>query len=252
MHGSVYREFAPRPELSELVVCTWERTVRAADSGATSRVLPDGSVDLVWDAARGVRLAGPDTRPVVHPLSPGSLVVGLRLRPGVAGAALGLPASEVRDERVDLDDVWGRRGRELEARMAGDDDLRLKRRILEQAVAERLPDIAAPDPVVLEAVRSLGRPTSRVGTLSDDLYISQRQLLRRFHEAVGYGPKTLDRVLRFRRFLARAAAIVAQDEDLAGAAADLGYADQAHLTRECVRLSGLTPQRLIATWTAAA
>jgi AraC-like DNA-binding protein len=169
----------------------------------------------------------------------------------VAGTALGLPASEVRDERVDLDDVWGQRGRELDARLAGDDDLRLKRRILEQAIAEQLPDLPAPDPLVLEAVRRLGRPASRVGTLSETLYVSERQLRRRFHEAVGYGPKTLDRVLRFRRFLAQSAAIATKDEDLAGVAAAVGYADQAHLTRECVRLSGLTPQRLVATWTAA-
>jgi AraC-like DNA-binding protein len=248
----VYREFTPRPELADLVVCTWEREVRAADRGTVSRVLPDGSVDLVWDAERGVRLAGPDTGPVVHPLTPGSLIVGLRLRPGVAGAALGLPASEVRDERVDLDDVWGSRGRDLDARLAGDDDLRLKRRILEQALLEQLPDLPAPDPVVLEAVRRLGRPASRVGALGEGLYVSERQLRRRFHEAVGYGPKTLDRVLRFRRFLAQSGAIAAKDEDLAGVAAAVGYADQAHLTRESVRLSGLTPQRLVASWVAPA
>jgi len=45
-------------------------------------------------------------------------------------------------------------------------------------------------------------------------------------------------VLRFRRFLA------ARNPDLARAALDAGYADQAHLTRDCARLSGLTPSRL--------
>ena len=50
-------------------------------------------------------------------------------------------------------------------------------------------------------------------------------------------------MLRFQRFLARARN---GDGDLARTAADLGYADQAHLTRECVRLSGLTPARLAA------
>ena len=58
---------------------------------------------------------------------------------------------------------------------------------------------------------------------------------------MGYGPKTLDRVLRFQRFLRRAG-----EGDLARTAAELGYADQAHLTRECVRLSGVTPARLAA------
>jgi len=38
----------------------------------------------------------------------------------------------------------------------------------------------------------------------------------------------------------------APGDDLASAAARLGYADQAHLTRECVRLAGLTPTALLA------
>ena len=70
-----------------------------------------------------------------------------------------------------------------------------------------------------------------------------RQLRRRCHAAVGYGPKTLQRVLRFRRFVSR---IDAYPDvlDLAAIAAEAGYADQAHLTRECGKLSGLTPAAL--------
>jgi transcriptional regulator GlxA family with amidase domain len=69
-------------------------------------------------------------------------------------------------------------------------------------------------------------------------------LRRRFHDAVGYGPKTLQRVLRLRRFLALAEATAAPD--LARAAAEAGYADQAHLTNECGELAGLTPAALLA------
>ena len=66
---------------------------------------------------------------------------------------------------------------------------------------------------------------------------------RRFERAVGYGPKTLGRVLRFRRFLS-----LAEDHGvpLARAAAEAGYADQPHLTRECSDLAGLPPAELLA------
>ena len=77
--------------------------------------------------------------------------------------------------------------------------------------------------------------------LADRVGISERQLLRRCVEALGYGPKTLDRILRFQRFLTSAR----RESDLARLATEAGYADQAHLTRECVRLSGLTPARLL-------
>jgi AraC-like DNA-binding protein len=105
-----------------------------------------------------------------------------------------------------------------------------------------MPRMEPPDVLVLAATRQLGLPGARVASLSERLGTSERQLLRRFHAAVGYGPKVLDRVLRFRRFVSAASG----DEDLARLAAELGYADQAHLTRECVRLSGLTPARLAA------
>jgi AraC-like DNA-binding protein len=104
----------------------------------------------------------------------------------------------------------------------------------------RLPEVEPPSPLIREAVRRLGRPGSRVAALSAALYISERQLRRRFFEAVGYGPKTLDRVLRFQRFLW----FRRHGWQLAAAAAKVGYADQAHLTRESVRLTGLSPARL--------
>ena len=109
------------------------------------------------------------------------------------------------------------------------------RRVAEIALA------AAPaDAAIAEAVRRLADPRTRVEALAGDLGLSERQLRRRFDAAAGYGPKTLQRVLRFRRFLATA------DGDLARAALDAGYADQSHLTRECTRLAGRPPGALLA------
>jgi methylphosphotriester-DNA--protein-cysteine methyltransferase len=98
---------------------------------------------------------------------------------------------------------------------------------------------------VREAARRLsaGGAGAAVRSLAADLGLSERQLRRRCHAAVGYGPKTLDRVLRFRRFLDLAGADPGRD--LALLALDAGYADQAHLTRECSRLAGLTPAALM-------
>ena len=51
-------------------------------------------------------------------------------------------------------------------------------------------------------------------------------------------------MLRFRRFVSRVDEGGPAARDLAVVAAEAGYADQAHLTRECGRLSGLTPAAL--------
>jgi AraC-like DNA-binding protein len=235
-----YREFRPAQRLTSLVTCTWERDAPAPGAPTATAVLPDGCVDLVWRGGE-LLVAGPDSRPFLSPLPPAHAIVGLRFRPGTAGPALGLPASELRDERVSLEEIWGSSGAALTEGLAEAASAQHRRLLLEDAIAARMPRIGEPDPLVLAAVGGLGAPGSRVGELSRLLGASERQLLRRFNRAVGYGPKTLDRILRFQRFVARS-----RDGDLARTAADLGYADQAHLTRECVRLSGRTPAQVAA------
>jgi methylphosphotriester-DNA--protein-cysteine methyltransferase len=114
----------------------------------------------------------------------------------------------------------------------------------------RLIDITAglaaagpPDPVVSHAARLLATSWDRTDELATELGMSGRQLRRRCLDAVGYGPKALHRILRFRRFVSRIDA-AGPGADLALIAADAGYADQAHLTRESVRLAGLPPAAL--------
>lgn len=239
-----YREFAPRRDLHPYLACTWERRVPSVEAPA-ARVLPDGCIDLVWRGGE-LLVAGPDSESWLSRLQPGETVVGVRLRPGIAGAVLGLPASELRNEHPPADRVWGTAGSELNERVGAAEYARRRREVLEEAVARRLGTAERPDPLVLAATRRLGFPGSRVSFLSDALGVSERQLLRRFDKAVGYGPKTLDRVLRFQRFRSRAPSVARGDEDLARVAADLGYADQAHLSRDCLRLSGGTPTQLAA------
>jgi AraC-like DNA-binding protein len=238
---SRYSEHPPAPDLAELVACTWERA-QTAESGGGVRVLPDGCVDLVWSSSNGLVVAGPDTGPVVYPAESDYAATGLRLRPGVAGSVLGLPASELRDERPELSALWGRDAARLEERIALADPTH-RRELLEEAVRPLVRE-ARPDELVLAGLPLLGRRGSSVAELARSLAISERALRRRFNDAIGYGPKRLDRIIRFRRLLRLTG--LRRDGGLAAVAAELGYADQAHLTRECRELSGLTPAELLA------
>jgi AraC-like DNA-binding protein len=219
------------------------------DGGASARrILPDGCIDLVWREGR-LLIAGPDTSAWLSSVPSGGTVVGLRMRPGIGGSVFGVPASELRDARAEAADVWGRAGSELGERVGEESDPQGRRALLASVLTKRLATAGRADSLVLAASRRLGFPGSRVTELADALGISDRQLRRRFHDAVGYGPKMLDRILRFRRFVTRAPVVISGDEDLARIAADLGYADQAHLSRDCLRLSGMTPTELVESWT---
>jgi AraC-like DNA-binding protein len=241
-----YREFPPDRDLHPFVACTWERGAPDDGDSTERRILPDGCIDLVWRDGR-LLIAGPDTSGRTSSVPPGDTVVGVRMRPGIGGAVLGLPANELRDAWIEAADIWARAGWELSEIVGEMPQSDVRRSLLQTALSTRIANSVRADPLVLAAVRRLGFPASRVAELADALGISERQLRRRFHDAVGYGPKTLDRVLRFQRLVARAPEVASGDGNLARLA-DLGYADQAHLNRDCVLLSGLTPTRLTSLW----
>jgi AraC-like DNA-binding protein len=231
-----YREFVPPPALRGVLACLWVRALPA--EGPPTRVLPDACVDLIWESGRGAFVAGPDTGPMVVPASPGAVFVGARFLPGTGGPALRVPLDELRDTRVDVDVLWPELVDTLPATLSPRAAL-----LRVAATATALAAAGPPDASVRAAARRLADPRARVETLAGELGLSERQLLRRCRSAVGYGPKTLQRVLRFGRFLAEADA-AGTEADLARIALDAGYADQAHLTRECTRLAGLAPAAL--------
>ncbi|HEY2056181.1 MAG TPA: DUF6597 domain-containing transcriptional factor [Solirubrobacterales bacterium] len=227
-----YREYRPDPELRDLVACTWEQ--RPSDA-RVQRVIPDGCLDLIWFADRGLVIAGADTVPRQVRLSAAGHISAIRLRPGAAGAVLGLPASELRDLMPPAASVWGGRASRLEeALAAAGPEHRLQ--LLTAAVAERR---AEPDRLVAAAARHLAAPGGRVGDVAFELGISERQLHRRTLAAVGYGPKMLARVVRLHRLVAL------PGQPLARRALEAGYASQAHMSDEVRRLTGLTPVRFL-------
>jgi AraC-like DNA-binding protein len=239
-----YREQAAPPELRDLVACTWERR-GPARRAVEARVLPDACADLVWSSSAGLVVAGPDTGPVVYSVTGEFEAVGLRMRPGMGGTLLGLPLGEIRDLRVPLTELWGSAAGELSDRLDAAPGPAERRELLVDAVQPRALE-ARPDPLVLSALPLLASPNGRVEAACRALGTSERHLRRRFVTAIGYGPKKLHRILRFRAFLTRLGVWDREYDGLGAAAAELGYADQAHLTRECRALAGLTPVELAA------
>jgi AraC-like DNA-binding protein len=234
---TAYTEWAAPAALRPAVACLWAQT---ATQDRETLVLPDACTDLIWEQGRGAFLAGPDTAAAPTRMVPGTAIVGIRFPPGVGGAVLGVPLSEVRDQRVDLADL-----RPADARRAD-----LSAGLDPETAAVRLLDLAGmlvagstPDPDVAQTARLLRNPQLRVEDAAAEVGLSMRQLRRRCDVAVGYGPKTLQRMLRFRRFVSWIDA--GHGTELAVVAVATGYADQAHLTRECVRMSGLTPVSLM-------
>ncbi len=237
------RERRPASVLAQHVTCVWIQEVSLNSTAFTHRKAPNGGVELICALGSMPRILGPQTGPIDQALTPGTTVVGVRLRPEAASSLLGLPTSTLVDLDLGADELWGDQGNVLQELLPSASSAWEAAALLERTVADRLAHATAPDPVAAEAVRRLmSRQRDDVASMASSLFISERQFRRRFEAAVGLTPRTLHRILRFQRFLALASTRERPSTQLARLAAEAGYADQAHLTREAARLEGRSPR----------
>jgi AraC-like DNA-binding protein len=243
----VYRELPPPPSLAAHLRCLWFETTGDRHDAEPMRVLPDGCIDVVWVAGDQPRMVGTATQWVFPGIPPGSSLVGARFAPGMAAGLLGAPAHVLANLEVPLTELWGRGSLDIDRRFDESGNVTAGLDEIERLLTWRLARIdEAGDRLVTAAAQVLvGEPGTPLDVLVDRSGLSSRQLRRRFEAAIGYGPKTFQRVMRFRRWLRLVEASPDDRRSLADLAAEAGYADQAHLTREVARLAGLPPAALL-------
>jgi AraC-like DNA-binding protein len=239
-----YRETAPPDHLCEHVVCFWHS--RSGAEPETGRVLPDGCVDVIWSGEQSPCVAGPMTAAFQTTSDPGAEIIGVRLRPGVAHHILDISARDLLNQHVPLRDFWPRERALRWEDVIARETLPARLHAVGEAIAERLEDARDRGSVVTRAASWLARhPRAGVTELSDLCGLSERQVRRQFHLAVGYGPKQLQRILRLQYLLWLASRRQSPRFDLAQLAIAAGYADQPHMTREVRALTGLSPGQLL-------
>ncbi|MEU6784369.1 DUF6597 domain-containing transcriptional factor [Nonomuraea angiospora] len=242
----MYVERPPTADLAGRLACVWHQV---SEADATQLVVPDACVDLIW-GPEGLFVAGPDTGPMPTPMASGDTFVGIRFRPGAVGDFFGVPLHELRDQRVRVSDLPPLRDQPV--RLADLPSLDLpslhvadvappgRLDAMLAAVRERLAREVPADPAGAAIAGAL-RMGRTVGEVAWDLGFSERQLHRRSLVTFGYAPKILQRIVRFQRALTLARAGV----PLAEVAVTAGYADQAHLSHDVKRLSGVSMRHLV-------
>jgi len=228
----------------------WIHELPANPAGPIA-VASDGTVDLQW-VNGDFRVAGPDTEAAIEDLPSGTRIIGFRFRPGAAAAWLGTAVSNLTDRRVALESLWGPRARHAANSVPYEPDLERLVHYLEIIVGRMAPAFEGGDRKMRTAYHlTAGGPppgAPLVPWLGRALGMTERTLRRRFDQVFGYGPKTLDRILRYQRYLRLAGS---SRDSTARLALQAGYADQAHLNRESRRLTGSTAalmRQLAARW----
>jgi AraC-like DNA-binding protein len=239
--AGIFRERPAAIALRRYVDAVWTNEVRVP---SVLEVVPDGCIDIYWSGER-LHVAGPNTRVVTSTVRHAARFIGVRFRPGVGARWLDISALEILNRHPPLEELVGRQSIEqVSEKLALADDAVSAAAILEQWVLRRTQKAPADfaHRVVAVATRETPPARSRMRALMKEFGCSERTLRRKCEEAFGYGPKTLERILRFQRFLRR---LQASRTSLSALAIESGYADQAHLAREARKLAGRSPTGII-------
>src|ERR1700733_9083415 len=111
----LYRELPPAAALFRWVECGW--IMDTAEAVLGHRVPPDGCLDIVYDRGHGLRAIGTMTREQRFHYPEGAYLAGIRFRPGMAKAFLGISPAELTDASAPLEDLWPRRARQFTRQM---------------------------------------------------------------------------------------------------------------------------------------
>ncbi|HEX9040331.1 MAG TPA: helix-turn-helix domain-containing protein [Trebonia sp.] len=208
-------------------------------------ILPHPNVNLAFEA-KGAAVFGVDTKIFTRRLSGQGKALGVRFRPGGFRPFYGKPVFTLNDRVVPAHRILGEGADQacalVMADTAGDDAM------IEAAAALLRGARPAEDPVAgqvaeLTALITREQGLYRVAQLAEVSGLPARRLQRMFAEYVGVSPKWVMRRARLHEAALRAEAAGPAAVNWAALAAELGYSDQAHLTRDFTDTIGVPPTR---------
>ena len=225
--------------LAETVDYHWYVGWRTAEPHR-QQVVPQPRVHLAAEHGR-LLVHGISREPFFRTLEGTGHTIGVAFHPGGFRPFLGHGVGTISGTVTPAGDLLGLDDRPVAAHVLGDVDVPE----MVAAVEEYLLALDPPsDPVVAE-VRALvaqaeeDRSITRAEQLAERSSTSLRSLQRLFTDYVGIGPKWV--VARFRILDAAAGAHGGDTVDWAALAAELGFTDQAHLTRAFTAVVGTPP-----------
>ncbi|ONM46906.1 helix-turn-helix domain-containing protein [Nocardia donostiensis] len=208
-----------------------------------AQVLPYPCVNVTFEqtsARSGAFVNGVCTTKYVRELADSGETFGVRFRAGGFGAFTGLDVGSFRDRAVPLAEVMPESG-DLADRVLAESGDAGRRRVVEEFLSARTVGEDLNYRLVLRIVETMARDgqLTRVDQVTERFGVPTRRLQRLFRRYIGAGPKWVLRRYRLQdgaHLLARG-----RIEDLAALAAELGYFDQAHFTREFTAEVGMAP-----------
>jgi AraC-like DNA-binding protein len=224
---------------------------------ARLKILPMPSLHLIINLGDGCRVYTPDhAEPVARRI--GSCCVGLwsthyvveypatmrlygiHFKPGGAHPFLHMPLSELHNEIVSLDAIWGQEAGEIHQRLHDAPTIAAGFALLEGSLLSHLDETSRLD-MVRFAIAEIARQHGAVPIrgLSDAMGISQNHLSTQFKRIAGVPPKQIARLYRFAHILR--SIDPGKTVDWTEIAHEARFYDQSHFNKEFTAFTGLSP-----------
>ena len=250
--------YIPPPPLADFVDQFWYWDAYTLPH-SKERLLPDGSMTLAFNLGqdririfdqhdmskfstlRGQTFSGAHSSFFVLDTESMLSTMGVHFKPGGAFPFFRMPATELCDQCIGIDDLWGDAAGSMRDRLLEPTTAAEKFRCLEEWLLKRLAKPLERHPAVDYAMGVFvsHRSALPVSTVAERTGYSQRRLIQLFSEQVGLTPKLFSRIGRFQRVIRDVADCT--EIDWAGIALSCGYFDQAHFIHEFQEFCGLTP-----------
>ena len=240
-----YREIAPPGDAAHVVLSFWEFVVSSeAGESLTHEVFPDGCVSLLYyrNERRGVDqllISGSSLETAKVRAFPADVYWGMRLSPAACLAFFRTDEPILNTRPLQLMPNFARPAGQLTEQLNGCKNFAAAVTVFGNYVRNSI--VIETDAEIAEAVSFIeeNQPQVKVSEVAAAVNLSVRQLERRFRRAAGITPK---QYIRARRIRATAVALIEnQSSNWANRAAEMGFADQAHLTHEFTAVTGNSP-----------
>ncbi|MBI1256471.1 MAG: helix-turn-helix domain-containing protein [Chloroflexi bacterium] len=172
-------------------------------------------------------------------------ILNVSFKPGGVSPFLQCPLSELHNQIVSLDLLWGNFAAEIRERLYHAATVEARFALLEQLLLARLNEMPDGLNAVCYAVTEIARNHGvlSIRALSDEIGISQKHLITQFKQLVGGTPKELARIYRFNHILHRIDPT--QPIDWSQVAYQSSYYDQSHFNKDFETFTGHNPTNFL-------
>ena len=246
-----HQEFAPPEELRNTIKCFWYNKMDFEELPSSFEVQPDGYAEIIFHFGSGCSIA---TKEGLQPL-PSPFMMGLLNQPAVFYTQNQLEIIGIRCFPWTVFDLLGLSSGKGGVRVFEHPIAQLQALLAKWIQAGRIGEAVAEVSQYFVQARAriasdsmLGKAGVAMQKANGTLPVSQvaaaahatvRTLERKFKQAAGHTVKDVSGLMRFEQV--RNHLWWHPKANLAGLAQELGYTDQAHLSREFKRYSGTTP-----------